>query len=174
MLFFGSNPESLKKRALHKLEIELKALSPSMLKNRNILPPFAEGLFVLNQSCKPLIKILDETLLNSTRNVAAGYVDMLISTGFTSEDCLTIKALQFENRKEAIANAENEKKEIDRQRNSLEKVIKDMNSSAQMQQIEIVITRLFQLHDICAFDYTKFIQAFAPDFTGAVQAGTAY
>ncbi|MBO4759738.1 MAG: hypothetical protein J5505_06755, partial [Spirochaetaceae bacterium] len=171
MLFFGSNPESLKKRTLRKLESELKSLTPSMLKNRNILPPFAEGLFVLNQSCKPLIKILEETLMNTTSNVAAGYVDMLISTGFTSENCVIVKALQYENRKSAIENAENEKKEIDHQRNSLEKVIKEMNSSAQMQQIEVVITRLFQLHDICAFDFVKFIQAFAPDFNGADGAG---
>ena len=171
MLFFGSNPESLKKRTLRKFESELKSLTPSMLKNRNILPPFAEGLFILNQSCKPLMKILEETLMNTTSNVAAGYVDMLISTGFTSENCVIVKALQYENRKSAIEKAENEKKEIDHQRNSLEKVIKEMNSSAQMQQIEVVITRLFQLHDICAFDFVKFIQAFAPDFNGADGAG---
>ena len=171
MLFFGSNPESLKKRTLHKLESELKALTPSMLKNRNILPPFAEGLFILNQSCKPLIKILEESLLNPTSNVAAGYVDMLISTGFTSEDCLVVKSLQYEARKSVIENAENEKKEIDHQRNSLEKVIKNMNSSNQMSQIEVVITKLFHLHDICAFDYPKFIRAFAPDFTDADGVG---
>ena len=171
MLFFGSNPETLKKRTLRKLESELRALTPSMLKNKNILPPFAEGLFILNQSSKTLVKILDETLLNSTSNIAAGYVDMLISTGFTSEDCLIVKALQYENRKSAIESAENEKKEIDHQRNSLEKVIKDMNSSSQMSQIETVITRLFQLHDICSFDYVKFLQAFALDFTGAEGAG---
>ncbi|MBO7419835.1 MAG: hypothetical protein J6U06_01780, partial [Spirochaetaceae bacterium] len=171
MLFFGSNPESLKKRTLHKLESELKALTPSMLKNRNILPPFAEGLFILNQSCKPLIKILEESLLNPTSNVAAGYVDMLISTGFTSEDCLVVKSLQYETRKSVIENAENEKKEIDHQRNSLEKVIKNMNSSNQMSQIEVVITKLFHLHDICAFDYPKFIRAFAPDFTDADGVG---
>jgi len=171
MLFFGSNPESLKKRALRKLESELKALSPSMLKNKNILPPFAEGLFILNQSCQPLIKILEETLLNTTSNVAAGYVDMLISTGFSSEDCLIVKALQYENRKSLIENAESEKKEIDHQRNSLEKIIKDMISSNQMSQIETVITRLFQLYDICSFDYVKFIQVFAPDFTGGAGTG---
>ena len=171
MLFFGSNPETLKKRTLRKLEGELKALSPSMLKNKYILPPFAEGLFILNQSCSSLVKILDETVLNLTSNVAAGYVDLLISTGFTSEDCLIVKALQYENRKSAIEAAENEKKEIDHQRNSLEKVIKDMNSSNQMSQIEVVITRLFQLHDICMFDYVKFLQAFAPDFTGGAGAG---
>ncbi len=171
MLFFGSNPESLKKRTLRKIESELKSMNPPMLKKRNIMPAFAEGLYVLNQSCQSIFTILDETLLNTTSNVSAGYVDMLISTGFSYEDCLIVKSLQYENRKSAIESSENEKKEIDQQRNSLEKVIKDMNSSNQMSQIETVIVHLIQLHDICSFDYTKFICAFAPDYVKSSNAG---
>jgi len=146
-------------------------MNPSMLKNGNILPPFAEGLYILSQSCQSVFTILDETILSTTSNIAAGYVDLLISTGFTYEDCLIVKSLQYEGRKTEIERAENEKKEIDRQRNSLEKVIKDINGSEQMAQIEIVITRLMQLHDICSFDYTKFIQAFSHDFGDSVGEG---
>lgn len=162
LLFFGSNPEVLKKRELRKIESELRSYFPPLLRNRTLMPAFAEALYVLFQNTRPIFSILDETLLNPTSNVAANYIDLLISTGFSYEDLSIVKACQYQERKDALRTTDNEKREFDRQRHQLDKLVKDIKSSPQMEQIELVLSRLMQLYDICAYEYTKFLGEFAP------------
>lgn len=165
LLFFGSNPESLKKKDLRKIESELRATSPSLLKNRMVSPAFAEALYVVYQNSRGIYTILQETVFNQTNNIAANYIDLLISTGFTYEDCMLIKSLQYETRKEAVKVAESERKEFEKQKVALDKLLHDILNSQQMLQIEVIIVRLFQLYDICNFDFGKFLKFFDHDFS---------
>lgn len=167
LLFFGSDPELLKKKDLRKIEIELRSLSPVLLRNRMVLPVFAEGLYVVYQNTRGILTILQETIFNKTNNIAANYIDLLISTGFSYEDCMIIKSIQYETRKEAVKVAESERKEFDKQRASLDKLLHDILNSQQMHQIEVIILRLFQLYDICNFDYGKFLKFFDHEFSVA-------
>lgn len=160
LLFYGSNPETLKKRELRKLETELRTMTPSILKNRMLLPEFSNAFHVLNQQCAKIKPILSSTIQDTENNLAANYIELLISTGFTEEDCINIKSFQYETRKAIIKEAESEKKALDKQRSLLEKTIKSISSSEQMQQIEVIIERLMQLYDICCYDYEKLLRSF--------------
>lgn len=165
LLFFGSNPKTLNKCELRKLENELKTHNPMIMKNRMLQPPFAQALQVLSQYTSHIGLILKDTIENELSSVAINYIDLLISTGFSYEDCLLVKSFQYQTRKEAIKLAESEKKERDKQRSALEKVLKDISNSSQMVQIEEVISKLKQLYDICTYDYRKFIKVFDANFS---------
>lgn len=161
----GSSAEAAtKKHNIRKIESELKSLSPSIYKNHQILAPFPEALIILHQNSSKVCKVLEQTILDTTNNLSANYIDLLLSTGFSPAVCANLKKLDYNERKEAIRNAETEKKEIDAQNATLNTFTKSLQNSKQMEQIDIVIAKMFQFYDICNFAYEKIIQDFAPEY----------
>lgn len=160
----GSSSDVSKKHNIRKIEAELKAMSPVFYKNHQIFAPFPESLIILHQNSPKICKVLEQTILNNTNNISSKYIDLLLSTGFSTEMCANLKKLDYNVRKEALRSAEVEKKELDMQNATLNAFIKGIQNSKQMEQIDIVISKLFQFYDICSFGYDKFIQEFAPEY----------
>ncbi len=167
----SSSSDVSKKHNIRKIEAELKAMTPVFYKNHQILAPFPESLIMLHQNSEKICKVLEQTILNTTNNVSANYIELLLSTGFSTEVCTNLKKLDYNVRKEAMRSAETEKKEVDAQNATLNAFIKGIQNSKQMEQIDIVISRLYQFYDICSFAYEKFIQEFAPEYGLATLKG---
>ena len=167
LLFFSSNPEKMKKRELRKFENELRIDSPSLFRNNTLTPDFAAGLNILLKNTQQIYDILHNTILNESKSTATNYIDLLIASGFSDEDCTIIASFNYERRKMVLRDSENQKKTFEQQRANLEKVLKDIKASVELKKIEQILAKLFQLHDICSFDYERFIRFFDPNFSAA-------
>ena len=165
LLFFSSNPEKMRKRELRKFENELRIDSPSLFRNNTLTPDFANGLYILMKNTQQIQAILQNTILNESKSTATNYIDLLIASGFSDEDCTIISSFNYERRKMVLRDSENQKKTFEQQRANLEKVLKDIKISVELKKIEQILTKLFQLYDICSFNYTSFLRFFDPEFT---------
>ena len=164
-IFFSSNPEKMKKRELRKFENELRIDSPCIFRTNLLTPDFANGLYILSKNTQQINTILQNTILNESKNTATNYIDLLIASGLSDEDCTIIASFNYERRKMLLKASENQKRTFEQQKANLDKVLKDIRVSVELKKIEQVLAKLFQLNDICSFDYTSFLRFFYPDYT---------
>ena len=170
-IFMSSSPEVKKRTEMRKIEAELKVLPSQIIKNGLLQPNFAELFRVLYENTKPIDDILSSTIASDDIHRNGRFEYELILTGFNAETQEKINSLSFENRKqEAMEDDGNLSKLIDKQKRSMESILKMLNSPTFI-KIDDTLTRLKQLADICHFNYLTIIHEFAPDFDGFSSAG---
>ena len=129
LIFFSTNPEKMKKRELRKFENELRIDSPCLFRTNLLTPDFANGLYILSKNTKQIQDILQNTILNESKTTATNYIDLLIASGLSEEDCTIISSFNYERRKMALKASENQKRTFEQQKANLDKVLKDIKRS---------------------------------------------
>lgn len=163
-LFSHSSGDAKTKSELKKIETELRMHSPSVYKNGFVQEGILEAFYILYKETKPIDNILSETICAEEVQYATSFSNKLIMTGFSSEARDLYNSLSFENRKTEVLNASSEKQIYEQQQKKLVRLMEIMKQS-EFFQINSVIGRLKQLHDICRFNYFSTIRIFDPDFS---------
>lgn len=164
-LFLSSKPEGHQRAEIRKIEQELKINTPSIYKNRTAMPNMAEAFRQMHVHSKPIYDLLTETLCNDNKKIASYYSALLIETGFSDQLIEKKNKLSYQVRKDEFMSGENPQKIIDNQKRDMEMLIKEM-SSGFFPQIERTILSLYQLYDICNYNYVNMLHLFNPDYSG--------
>ena len=101
-IFKRSSPEVQKKQNLRKMDSELRSFSPAIYKEGELLPNFAEGLYILYKMVKPLDDLFYATINPNDAQKRHRFEAQLIMTGYTSEYQALFESLSYENRKMEI------------------------------------------------------------------------
>lgn len=159
-IFKHSSPQVQKKQLLKKLEAELKTYEPSLFKNGNLQPNFAEAINALYKNTKALSNLFDQTVSSNDLQRQHRFEAQLILTGYSAENQDIISKLDFESKKlEVMADPSNPERVYMRQRKNLEKVLKDLNSES-FKNMDKDILSLRQLVDFCRISFVPILQLF--------------
>ena len=166
-IFKRSSPEVQKKQQLKKLEAELRDYEPSIYKNGNLQPNFAEAIYVLYRNTK----VLDDLFMTTVSSVDIPrqhrFEAQLILTGYSNEYQGIIESLSYEARKDEIMNEpQNAERIYIHQRTQCEKVIKELNSD-NFRRVDKDILSLRQLVDFCHIMFVPLLQIFDLNFKPA-------
>lgn len=165
-IFMGSSPEVKRKVELKKIENELKS-EPSQIFKGGVLQPNCAELFrVLYENVKPIEEILSKTIKTDDIHRRTLFENELVITGFDAQTQEKIENLSYENRKKVIMESDLPiNKVIESQKHTMESILRQIKSPVFM-KIDETISCLNQLADICEFNYSTVIRAFAPNFDG--------
>ena len=163
-LFKSSSKDGKTRAELKHIENELKAHVPTIYKNGTLMANVAEAFVVLYNNTKHIEEILSSTIKSSDVHRATTFANRLIMTGLSSEAVELQESLSFEVRKEAVITAENETKVFADQAKAFEQFLKTFEQE-EFTQINQIIAKLYQLFDICRFNFFGAIKTFVPNFT---------
>ncbi len=163
-LFKSSSKDGKAKSELKHIENELKLHVPTIYKNGALMANVAEAFVLLYTNTKHIEEILSSTIKSSDPSRARAFANRLIMTGLSSETLELQQGLSFEARKEAVIMAENENKVFADQAKAFEQFLKIFEQE-EFTQINQIIAKLYQLFDICRFNFFRAIRAFVPNFT---------
>ena len=163
-LFKSSSKDGKTRAELKHIENELKAHVPTIYKNGTLMANVAEAFVVLYNNTKHIEEILSSTIKSSDVHRATTFANRLIMTGLSSEAVELQESLSFEARKEAVITAENETKVFADQAKAFEQFLKTFEQE-EFTQINQIIAKLYQLFDICRFNFFGAIKTFVPNFT---------
>ena len=128
-IFKRSSPEVQKKQQLKKLDSELRAIEPVIFRNGNLQPNFGEAIFSLYKNTKALNDLFSVTVSSADIPRQHRFEAQLILTGYDQEYQEIIDSLSYENRKQELLNDPVSPDRIYmRQRNQMEKTLKELNS----------------------------------------------
>ena len=163
-LFKSSSKDGKTKAELKHIENELKLHVPAIYKNGALVANVAEALVLLYVNTKHIEEILSSTIKSADAHRATAFANHLIMTGFTTETLELQESLSFESRKAAVIMARNEGKVFDEQAKAFEHFLKTFEQE-EFTKINSIIAKLYQLFDICRFNFIGAIKAFAPNFS---------
>lgn len=166
-IFKRSSPEVQKKQNLRKMDSELRSFSPAIYKEGELLPNFAEGLYILYKMVKPLDDLFYATINPNDAQKRHRFEAQLIMTGYTSEYQALFESLSYENRKmEILSETSNVERVYIHQRKQLENLLKELNSDDfKMMDRDIVELRHFA--EFCRYNFVQFLQLFDSNFVPA-------
>lgn len=171
-LFLSSSPEAQKKQALRKVESDLRAVQPSIFKNGQLQPGFAESVRLLYEHSKPLADLFSQTINSEDVKRNDRFLDKLVISGFSPEDQNILEELNYENRKKAVMDEDsNTSKVFDNQRKSMSKLVSLLNTQ-EFLKIDVVLADLMQLSDFCRFNFVSILASFDSNFTGFMSGYT--
>ena len=171
-LFKRSSPEVQKKQQLRKLEAEIRNFEPVIFKNGNLQPNFAEAIYGLYKNTKALNDLFSVTVSSADIARQHRFEAQLIITGYSPESQKIIESLTFENRKEEVlAEPTNPDRIYIRQRNNLEKTLKELNTD-NFRRMDRDILDLRQFVDFCKISFTPILQLFDINFTPGIPGYT--
>ena len=156
-LFKSSSKDGKAKSELKHIENELKLHVPTIYKNGALMANVAEAFVLLYTNTKHIEEILSSTIKSSDPSRARAFANRLIMTGLSSEALELQQGLSFEARKEAVIMAENENKVFADQAKAFEQFLKIFEQE-EFTQINQIIAKLYQLFDICRFNFFRAIR----------------
>lgn len=163
-LFKTSSVDSRTKGELKRIESELKLHTPAIYKNGSLVANVAEAFVLLYVNTKYIEEILSSTIKSTDIHRSTNFANKLLLTGFSSEALDLQEKLLFSNRKEAIISAENDVQAFNQQTKEFEQLINFLNQD-EFTQINDIIAKLYQLCDICRFNFISAIRTFVPNFS---------
>lgn len=163
-LFKSSSEDGKTKSELKRIENELKLHVPPIYKNGSLIANAAEAFVLLYVNTKYIEEILSSTIKSTDIHRSTNYANKLLMTGFTTEIIELQEALTFEKRKAAVMEAKNQDKAIDKQAQDFQYFLQVLNQE-EFSQINSIIAKLYQLCDICRFNFIGAIKAFVPTFS---------
>lgn len=163
-LFKSSSEEGRIKSELKRIENELKLHVPAIYKNGTLIANIAEAFVLLYMNTKYIEEILSSTIKSTDVHRSTHYANKLLMTGFTTENIELREALSFENRKAAVVEAKNQDKAFEKQAQNFQHLLQVLNQE-EFTQINAVIAKLYQLCDICRFNFIGVIRTFVPTFS---------
>lgn len=166
-IFKRSSPEVQKRQHLKKLENEIKAFSPLLLKNGMLLPNFAEAIYTLYKNCRILDDLFAVTIAANDIQRQHRFECQLIMTGYGPSDQDLIETLNYEARKENIiaqgGDTKAENRAYEAQRKAHEKLMKALNEES-FKSMDREILQLRQLVDLCHINFLPILQVFDSNF----------
>ena len=163
-IFKRSSPEVQKKQQLKKLEAEIRTFEPVIFRNGNLQPNFAEAIYALYKNTKPLNDLFSVTVSSADIPRQHRFEAQLIITGYSPEFQKIIEDLTFENRKEEVLDEPTNPDRIYiRQRNQLERTLKELNSES-FRRMDRDILDLRQFVDFCKISFSPILQIFDSNF----------
>ncbi len=163
-LFKTSSVDAKTRHELKRIENELKLHVPTIYKNGALTANVAEAFVLLYINTKYIEEILSSTIKSTDIQRATGFANKLIVTGFPTEAFELQEKLLFENRKSAVLASENETKTFEEQTKDLGHLLKILGQE-EFSQINTIIAKLYQLCDICRFNFIGAVRAFVPNFS---------
>ena len=163
-LFKTSSVDAKTRHELKRIENELKLHVPTIYKNGALTANVAEAFVLLYVNTKYIEEILSSTIKSTDIQRATGFANKLIVTGFPTEAFELQEKLLFENRKSAVLASENETKTFEEQTKDLGHLLKILGQE-EFSQINTIIAKLYQLCDICRFNFIGAVRAFVPNFS---------
>lgn len=163
-IFKHSSPEVQKKQLIRKMDAEMKEFTPLICANGMLQPNFGEAIYALYKNVTPLDNLFSVTVSSNNLPRQHRFEAQLIMTGYSPENQELLDMLTFEARKEeVIADYSVADRIYLRQRQRLEKIIKDLNSET-FRQMDKDILCLRQFVDFCHYNYVPFLQLFDSNF----------
>jgi hypothetical protein len=162
-LFSGNPVDTRQRREFKRLETELRAGEPMLYKNGELLPAFAEAVYLLHRHTRPIDGILDATLLAKDIKIAHYYEAALFVTAFDEEMHELYASLDYDTRKEGVRSARNHSRAYEEQRQKLDTFTRKL-SGVQFVRVDAVITQLHRMGDICKMDFASILNLFDPNF----------
>ena len=162
----SSSPEVKKRAEMKKIENELKLLPSQIYKNGLLQPNFAELFRVLYENTSPISDILSKTIVSEDLPRNGRFEAELIITGFDEASQEKFDSLEYESRKSAIMESDQQlNRLIENQKRTLEVLLKQLTAPGFM-KIDDTIGSLKQLADICKFNYLNIIRLFDQNYAG--------
>lgn len=163
-IFKTSSVDSKTRGELKKIEAELKLHSPAIYKSKSLMANVAEAFVLLYTNTKYIEEILSSTIKSLDVQRATHFANKLILTGFSSEAIELQEDIAFTKRKEEILASKDDSHIYTQQAKNLDQLLKFL-SQDEFLQINTIIARLYQLCDICRFNFISAIRIFVPDFS---------
>ena len=163
-LFNPASKDGKSRAELKRIENELKLQVPNIYKNGSLTANVAEAFVVLYSNTKHIEEILSSTIKSSDPQRATNFANRLILTGLSTEAFELQQSLSYEERKKAVIQADNENRIFAEQAKSFEQFIKIFEQE-EFNQINQIIAKLYQLFDICRFNFFSAVRTFVPTFT---------
>ncbi len=165
-IFMPSSPESKRKRALKKIESDLRNVSPVIFKNDQIAENFAEALRLMLVNTKPIFDVLVETVCSDDLERNHLYSEQLLLTGFPSEIQEVLENLEFERRKQNAREADSLIRFMENEHRQLERIVKYLNTP-EFVRIDSVLDSIKQISEVCTFSYVSALRVFDINFSSA-------
>ena len=163
-LFRRSSPEVQKKQLMKKMEMEIKEYFPLICSNGMLQPNFGEAINILYRNSIPLDNLFSQTVSPNDMPRQHRFEAQLIMTAYPVDEQALLEALSFQNRKEEIiADYQNSDRIYIRQKQRLEKVLRDLNGP-NFNKMDSDILNLRQFVDFCHYNYVPFLQIFDRNF----------
>ena len=163
-IFNRSSPEVQKRQQLKKLDAEIRTFEPVIFRNGNLQPNFAEAIYALYKNTKPLNDLFSVTVSSVDIPRQHRFEAQLIMTGYSPEFQDIIENLAFDRRKEdVVAETVNPDRVYIRQRNQLERTLKELNSES-FRRMDRDILTLRQFVDFCKISFSPILQTFDHNF----------
>ncbi len=163
-LFHHSAADSKVRNELKKIENEVRLHSPVIYRNRSLVANVAETFVLLITHVKRIEEILSSTIKSNDAKKAGFYVSKLLMTNFNPEMRELYDDLFFDVRKEAVKDSKIREREFQKQEKQLSQFLQGLNSP-EFEQINVVVAKLYQLCDVCRFNYLDAVKLFVPSFT---------
>lgn len=162
-IFRSSSPEVQKKLKIRKIEAELRNHPDGIYKSELVQPNFAEALRILYNNVRPVAQILDNTICSSDIKRNQRFESELVITGYNESLKAMLDSLSYDVRKEAVTESNFPGKVYDDQKRRLEKLIQELNTK-EFIKLDMVLSKLHQLSDLCRFNYATLLNLFDGDF----------
>lgn len=161
----ASSPEFKKKQAFKELKNLIRQVDPPLYRfDGYLLPSFPASLQQVYVFLVPIKEIFDKTIGSSEERVVCRYVDFLIELSLPKEQRLIAESLSLQARMDSLIRSKlDPERVIEEQAKKFNAYIKYIDSSS-MKNVDIVITKMFCLKDLCEFDFNRFFSAFDPAF----------
>lgn len=163
-LFKTSSVDAKTRHELKRIENELKLHVPAIYKNGSLMANVAEAFVLLYVNTKYIEEILSSTIKSTDVQRATSFANKLLITGFSTEAFELQARLLFDNRKSAILASENEAKTFEEQARDLAHLVKILGQE-EFSQINVIIAKLYQLCDVCRFNFIGAVRTFVPNFS---------
>lgn len=163
-IFKRSSPEVQKKQLMKKLDSEIREFNPLICRAGMLQPNFGEAIYGLYKNCRPLDNLFSTTLSLNDIPRQRRFEAQLVITAYSSSDQEALADLSFERRKQAVlAEDKNPDRVYMRQRQQMEKLIKELNSET-FKRMDMDLLNLRQLVELCHYSFIPFLQAFDTSF----------
>lgn len=166
-IFNKNSPEVQRRLSRKKMESDARAMEPAMYKDGFLLPNFAEAVRQLYLNARPCADVFASTIGGQDIARSMRFEAQLVLTGFTEEEQRQVEGLSFASRKrEAVESGETMGRVFDRQRKTLDGIVKAMNGPS-FKRMDRDLNALRAFSDLCKFSFVTMLQIFDPNFIAA-------
>lgn len=164
-LFNRNSPEVQKKIQAKKIESEIRQFRPEIYKDGELTGNFAEAIRLLYINTSPLQELLSLTIRSPDFAQNTRYEAQLVLSGYSSQSQEEIFSLSYEERKKEVETSTNftNSQIYEKQSKRLEKVLNELNSDV-FRKIDKDLNKLYQLADLCKFNFVTMLQIFDSNF----------
>lgn len=166
-VFNKGSPSVQKRLAARRLRQAAEALTPALYADGSLLPNFAEAIRQLYLNATPLANLFIDTVSGTDIPRRMRFEAQLVYTGFSEDTQRLLQSLSFDERKKDVTQSEDSINVVfDRQRETLDSVIKAMNGPS-FKRMDRDMNMLHHFADLCKMNFVTMMQVFDPNLSSA-------